>query len=251
MASPEGLLCVFQLTRKAELGLPSRVDWECGLRGSADFICPYNSSQLKTQMWHLLKGHHHLQDEFSVFFDHLRPAASRMGDFEEINWTEEKEYEVQAKAAGGLWGAGLMEEGRLPVCVEWHQLLPSLMALRKWHYLTWKRKKSLPRYPQRQRTREERRREPQVTRRYTGSWGCPGSPVTPRASAGMSVYCRVGPGLGSEAAAGVKARGRNVQLLARPTPRRLIRRACVQFLLAQLFLLPLGLHVFLCVHVKK
>lgn len=52
-----------------------------------------NSSQLKTQMWHLLKGHHHLQDEFSVFFDHLRPAASRMGDFEEINWTEEKEYE--------------------------------------------------------------------------------------------------------------------------------------------------------------
>lgn len=44
-------------------------------------------------MWHLLKGHHHLQDEFSVFFDHLRPAASRMGDFEEINWTEEKEYE--------------------------------------------------------------------------------------------------------------------------------------------------------------
>lgn len=50
--------------------------------------------QLKTQMWQLLKGHDHLQDEFSVFFDHLRPSASRMGDFEEINWTEEKEYEV-------------------------------------------------------------------------------------------------------------------------------------------------------------
>lgn len=44
-------------------------------------------------MWQLLKGHDHLQDEFSIFFDHLRPAASRMGDFEEINWTEEKEYE--------------------------------------------------------------------------------------------------------------------------------------------------------------
>lgn len=54
----------------------------------------YNSHQLKTQMWQLLKGHDHLQDEFSVFFDHLRPAASRMGDFEEINWSEEKEYEV-------------------------------------------------------------------------------------------------------------------------------------------------------------
>ncbi|ELK02773.1 GON-4-like protein [Pteropus alecto] len=54
---------------------------------------PQEVTELKTQMWHLLKGHHHLQDEFSVFFDHLRPAASRMGDFEEINWTEEKEYE--------------------------------------------------------------------------------------------------------------------------------------------------------------
>lgn len=46
-------------------------------------------------MWQLLKGHDHLQDEFSIFFDHLRPSASRMGDFEEINWTEEKEYEVE------------------------------------------------------------------------------------------------------------------------------------------------------------
>lgn len=36
-----------------------------------------------------------MQDEFSVFFDHLRPSANRMGDFEEINWTEEKEYEVE------------------------------------------------------------------------------------------------------------------------------------------------------------
>lgn len=51
-------------------------------------------------MWQLLKGHDHLQDEFSVFFDHLRPSASRLGDFEEINWTEEKEYEV--------WGGGCL-----------------------------------------------------------------------------------------------------------------------------------------------
>uniref|UniRef100_A0A8C6J7W2 Uncharacterized protein n=1 Tax=Melopsittacus undulatus TaxID=13146 RepID=A0A8C6J7W2_MELUD len=54
---------------------------------------PQDIAELKTQMWQLLKGHDHLQDEFSVFFDHLRPSASRMGDFEEINWTEEKEYE--------------------------------------------------------------------------------------------------------------------------------------------------------------
>lgn len=62
------------------------------LQGCADCL-PQEITELKTQMWHLLKGHDHLQDEFSIFFDHLRPAASRMGDFEEINWTEEKEYE--------------------------------------------------------------------------------------------------------------------------------------------------------------
>ncbi|XP_008852241.1 GON-4-like protein isoform X2 [Nannospalax galili] len=62
------------------------------LQGCADCL-PQEITELKTQMWQLLKGHDHLQGEFSIFFDHLRPAASRMGDFEEINWTEEKEYE--------------------------------------------------------------------------------------------------------------------------------------------------------------
>ncbi|KAM9368502.1 GON-4-like protein [Phaethornis superciliosus] len=62
------------------------------LQGCADCL-PQEIAELKTQMWQLLKGHDHLQDEFSVFFDHLRPSVSRMGDFEEINWTEEKEYE--------------------------------------------------------------------------------------------------------------------------------------------------------------
>ncbi|XP_058165831.1 GON-4-like protein isoform X3 [Dasypus novemcinctus] len=62
------------------------------LQGCADCL-PQEITELKTQMWQLLKGHDHLQDEFSIFFDHLRPSASRMGDFEEINWTEEKEYE--------------------------------------------------------------------------------------------------------------------------------------------------------------
>uniref|UniRef100_A0A8C3L3B7 GON-4-like protein n=1 Tax=Chrysolophus pictus TaxID=9089 RepID=A0A8C3L3B7_CHRPC len=61
------------------------------LQSSVDCL-PQEIAELKTQMWQLLKGHDHLQDEFSVFFDHLRPSASRMGDFEEINWTEEKEY---------------------------------------------------------------------------------------------------------------------------------------------------------------
>ncbi|XP_007946657.1 GON-4-like protein [Orycteropus afer afer] len=62
------------------------------LQGCAECL-PQEIMELKTQMWQLLKGHDHLQDEFSIFFDHLRPAASWMGDFEEINWTEEKEYE--------------------------------------------------------------------------------------------------------------------------------------------------------------
>ncbi|XP_010642142.1 GON-4-like protein isoform X2 [Fukomys damarensis] len=62
------------------------------LQGCADCV-PHEIAELKTQVWQLLKGHDHLQDEFSIFFDHLRPAASRMGDFEEISWTEEKEYE--------------------------------------------------------------------------------------------------------------------------------------------------------------
>ncbi|PKU34503.1 gon-4-like protein isoform x1 [Limosa lapponica baueri] len=64
------------------------------LQSCADCL-PQEITELKTQMWQLLKGHDHLQDEFSIFFDHLRPSASRMGDFEEINWTEEKEYEVE------------------------------------------------------------------------------------------------------------------------------------------------------------
>ncbi|XP_060537991.1 GON-4-like protein [Pantherophis guttatus] len=62
------------------------------LQNCADCV-PQEIMELKTQMWQLLKGHDHLQDEFSVFFDHLRPSAGRLGDFEEINWTEEKEYE--------------------------------------------------------------------------------------------------------------------------------------------------------------
>ncbi|XP_072284497.1 GON-4-like protein isoform X2 [Pyxicephalus adspersus] len=55
--------------------------------------CPLQEiGKLKTQMCHLLKGHHHLQEEFSLFFDQLRPPASRMEDFEVMSWTEDKEY---------------------------------------------------------------------------------------------------------------------------------------------------------------
>lgn len=86
--------------------------WMCGVLDSV-FPC---HSQLKTQMWQLLKGHDHLQDEFSIFFDHLRPAASRMGDFEEINWTEEKEYEVQTPRL--QWGVRAGRHGGAGVCLQ-------------------------------------------------------------------------------------------------------------------------------------
>ncbi|XP_078064107.1 GON-4-like protein, partial [Mustelus asterias] len=57
-------------------------------------VCsPPDMAELKVQVWQLLKGHHHLQDEFSLFFDNLRPPSSRISDFEEVNWMEDKEYE--------------------------------------------------------------------------------------------------------------------------------------------------------------
>lgn len=100
--------------------------WDGHLEKPGGRVCPLTPSQLKTQMWQLLKGHDHLQDEFSVFFDHLRPAASRLGDFEEINWTEEKEYEVRGQ---GLRGFGKRDGrgsvGSLPRgCAEQHPLVP-------------------------------------------------------------------------------------------------------------------------------
>lgn len=37
----------------------------------------------------LLKGHTHLQAEFWVFFEELRPPPARPGQFEEAHWPEE------------------------------------------------------------------------------------------------------------------------------------------------------------------
>ncbi|XP_058863300.1 GON-4-like protein isoform X1 [Acipenser ruthenus] len=51
--------------------------------------------ELKVQMWTLLKGHHHLQTEFSSFFEQLHPPPSRPSHFEEVIWTEERERDLQ------------------------------------------------------------------------------------------------------------------------------------------------------------
>ncbi|KAK2845229.1 hypothetical protein Q5P01_011888 [Channa striata] len=52
-------------------------------------LSPNGISELKAQMATLLKGHAHLQAEFWVFFDELRPPPPRPGQFEEAHWPEE------------------------------------------------------------------------------------------------------------------------------------------------------------------
>ncbi|XP_061737827.1 GON-4-like protein isoform X2 [Nerophis ophidion] len=52
-------------------------------------LSPASINELKAQMGSLLKGHTHLQAEFWVFFDELRPPPARPGQFEEAHWPEE------------------------------------------------------------------------------------------------------------------------------------------------------------------
>ncbi|XP_072535573.1 GON-4-like protein isoform X2 [Salminus brasiliensis] len=58
------------------------------LQAGAAFT-PSGIEELKAQMATLLKGHTHLQGEFSVFFDELRPPPARPGQFEEAVWPED------------------------------------------------------------------------------------------------------------------------------------------------------------------
>uniref|UniRef100_A0A8C4Q3M9 Uncharacterized protein n=1 Tax=Eptatretus burgeri TaxID=7764 RepID=A0A8C4Q3M9_EPTBU len=55
---------------------------------------PLSPTDLKTQMCQLLKGQHYLQEEFSLFFEDLRPPSNAYDDFEEVQWLEEHEYQV-------------------------------------------------------------------------------------------------------------------------------------------------------------
>ncbi|XP_070767422.1 GON-4-like protein [Enoplosus armatus] len=52
-------------------------------------LSPTSIHELKAQMATLLKGHTHLQAEFWVFFDELRPHPARPGQFEEAHWPED------------------------------------------------------------------------------------------------------------------------------------------------------------------
>ncbi|XP_035991560.1 GON-4-like protein isoform X2 [Fundulus heteroclitus] len=76
-------------------------------------LSPSNIQELKAQMATLLKGHTHLQAEFWVFFDDLRPPPSRPEQFEEARLPEEEGVEGGGQmSAGG--GSGGFEEVTLP-----------------------------------------------------------------------------------------------------------------------------------------
>lgn len=61
----------------------------------------------------LLKGHTHLQGEFSLFFDALRPPPARPGQFEEAIWPEDG-GNVPEGGDGVCLGSSGFEEVTLP-----------------------------------------------------------------------------------------------------------------------------------------
>lgn len=62
----------------------------------------------------LLKGHTHLQTEFWVFFDDLRPPPSHPGQFEEAQWPEEGEGGEGGAQVSAGGAPGSFEEVMLP-----------------------------------------------------------------------------------------------------------------------------------------
>lgn len=54
----------------------------------------------------LLKGHTHLQGEFWVFFDELRPPLARPGQFEDAHWPEEGGVTSDGSEAVGSGSGG-------------------------------------------------------------------------------------------------------------------------------------------------
>ncbi|KAL4646704.1 GON-4-like protein isoform X1 [Arapaima gigas] len=87
------------------------------LQGGPD-LSPAAIEELKAQMTSLLKGHTHLQGEFWVFFDELRPPPARPGQFEEAVWPEEGGAVTDGGDSGtvgpGGGSSGGFEEVTLP-----------------------------------------------------------------------------------------------------------------------------------------
>uniref|UniRef100_A0A3P8ZRB2 GON-4-like protein n=1 Tax=Esox lucius TaxID=8010 RepID=A0A3P8ZRB2_ESOLU len=96
-------------------------------------LSPTSIEELKSQMSSLLKGHTHLQGEFWVFFEELRPPLARPGQFEEACWPEEAGAGVDAGEGVGLGsGAGAsdgFEEVTLPDLEE--EEIPTMTGRRR------------------------------------------------------------------------------------------------------------------------
>ncbi|XP_054916964.1 GON-4-like protein isoform X3 [Poeciliopsis prolifica] len=76
---------------------------------------PAHIQELKVQMAALLRGHTHLQAEFWVFFDDLRPPPARPEQFEEAHLPEEGDGAEGGGANGQVSGGGAgFEEVTLP-----------------------------------------------------------------------------------------------------------------------------------------
>ncbi|XP_043972602.1 GON-4-like protein isoform X3 [Gambusia affinis] len=76
---------------------------------------PAHIQELKVQMAALLRGHTHLQAEFWVFFDDLRPPAARPEQFEEAHLPEEGDGAEGGGPNGQVSGGGAgFEEVTLP-----------------------------------------------------------------------------------------------------------------------------------------
>ncbi|XP_012678292.2 GON-4-like protein [Clupea harengus] len=76
-------------------------------------LSPAGVDELKQQMATLLKGHTHLQGEFCLFFDGLRPPPARPGQFEEASWPEDDGGEGIGQGSGVVANRGF-EEVTLP-----------------------------------------------------------------------------------------------------------------------------------------
>ncbi|XP_056617910.1 GON-4-like protein isoform X2 [Triplophysa dalaica] len=81
-------------------------------------LSPAGIDELKAQMATLLKGHTHLQGEFWMFFDEMRPPPARPGQFEEAVWLDDVGTGMDGEgclvvgSGGGVWGG--FEEVTLP-----------------------------------------------------------------------------------------------------------------------------------------
>ncbi|XP_023657069.2 GON-4-like protein isoform X1 [Paramormyrops kingsleyae] len=69
-------------------------------------LSPAGIEELKSQMASLLKGHTHLQGEFWVFFDELRPPPPQPGQFEEAVWPDEGGSMTDGGDGGSVGPAG-------------------------------------------------------------------------------------------------------------------------------------------------